>query len=241
MAERYDEKARRPEDVQRLFNNIAPDYDRLNRIVSFGLDLGWRREAAHETREMACENILDVAAGSGDLTLELHRFWKGKARIDALDFSRDLIKAGRLKIEEAGLAECIRFIEGDALAMPFDDESYDALTIGFGFRNLQDRKKALAEFLRVLRPGGLLIVLEVTQPRRFLRPFYYLYMLRIVPLIAAFLHSDREAYKYLGRTIKAFPGASAFAEMIREAGFKETKFRQLGLGTVAIHTGHKSG
>ncbi|MFA5867598.1 MAG: bifunctional demethylmenaquinone methyltransferase/2-methoxy-6-polyprenyl-1,4-benzoquinol methylase UbiE [Actinomycetota bacterium] len=239
MAEKYDENSRRPEDVKRLFNNIAPSYDRLNRIVSFGLDKGWRREVAHETWEVECENILDVCAGSGDLSLELHRFWKGQAHIDALDFSKELIEAGRRKVEEAGVAEHISFIEGDALAMPFDDESYDALTIGFGFRNLQDRKKALAEFLRVLQPGGLLVVLEVTQPRRFLRPLYYLYMLRIVPFIAAVMRADKEAYKYLGRTIRAFPDAPEFAEMIKEAGFQEVKFRRLGLGTVAIHTGYK--
>jgi demethylmenaquinone methyltransferase / 2-methoxy-6-polyprenyl-1,4-benzoquinol methylase len=239
MPERYDENSRRPEDVQRLFNNIAPNYDRLNRIVSFGLDLGWRREVAHETWEVECEEILDVCAGSGDLSLELQRFWKGQATIDALDFSKELIEAGRRKVEEAGLSEYITFIEGDALAMPFEDESYDAMTIGFGFRNLQDRAKALAEFLRVLRPGGLLVVLEVTQPRRLIRPFYYFYMLKIVPLIASSMKADKEAYKYLGRTIKAFPDSPAFEKMIKDAGFKEVKHRRLGLGTVAIHTAYK--
>ncbi len=241
MADRYDEKSRAPEDVKRLFNKIAPNYDRLNRIVSFGLDIGWRREVAHETWEVECENILDVCAGSGDLALELHRFWKEQAHIDALDFSTELIEAGRRKVNEAGLTDYITFIEGDALDMPFDDESYDALTIGFGFRNLQDRSKALAEFKRVLQPGGLMVVLEVTQPRRFLRVPYYLYMLRIVPFIAAVLRADKEAYKYLGRSIKAFPDAPEFAEMIKEAGFTEVKYRRLGLGTVAIHTGFKPG
>jgi demethylmenaquinone methyltransferase / 2-methoxy-6-polyprenyl-1,4-benzoquinol methylase len=239
MVEKYDDNTRRPEEVKKLFNNIAPNYDRLNRIVSFGLDLGWRREVAHETWEIECEDILDVCAGSGDLSLELHRFWKGEAHIDALDFSEELIREGRRKVEEAGLAESIRFIEADAQAMPFEDESYDALTIGFGFRNLNDRKKALGEFLRVLRPGGLLVVLEVTQPGRLIRPFYYFYMLRIVPLIASVMRADKEAYKYLGRTIKAFPDAPAFADLIKEAGFKEVGYRKLGLGTVAIHTGYK--
>ncbi len=241
MAKRYDEDSREPEDVKRLFNNIAPGYDRLNRIVSFGLDIGWRREVAHETWEVECEDILDACSGSGDLALELHRFWNEQVHIDALDFSKELIEAGRRKVEEVGVTEYITFIEGDAQAMPFEDESYDALTIGFGFRNLQEREKALKEFLRVLRPGGLLVVLEVTQPRWFFRPFYYLYMLRIVPMIAAVMRADKEAYRYLGRTIKAFPDAPVFADMLKKASFHEVKFRRLGLGTVAIHTAFKPG
>lgn len=239
MNQKYDDEERRPEDVKRLFNTIAPNYDRLNRIVSFGLDLGWRKEVAHETWEVECEDILDVAAGSGDLALELNKFWKGQVHIDALDFSRELIEIGRKKVEELGFGDNISFIEGDAMNMPFEDESYDVLTIGFGFRNLNDREKALKEFLRVLRPGGMLVVLEVTQPRILIRPFYYFYMLRLVPLIAGMLGADKEAYKYLGRTIKAFPDALTFDKMLKDSGWSEVKHRRLGLGTVAIHTAYK--
>jgi demethylmenaquinone methyltransferase/2-methoxy-6-polyprenyl-1,4-benzoquinol methylase len=185
------------------------------------------------------EDILDVCAGSGDLALELNKFWKGQVHIDALDFSHELIELGRKKIAEKGLTENITFIEGDAMNMPFEDESYDVLTIGFGFRNLNDRVRALKEFMRVLRPGGLLVILEVTQPRLFLKPFYYFYMLRLVPFIAARIGADKEAYKYLGRTIRAFPDATSFDRILKKAGWSEVKHRRLGLGTVAIHTAYK--
>jgi demethylmenaquinone methyltransferase/2-methoxy-6-polyprenyl-1,4-benzoquinol methylase len=235
----YDHTQRAPEDVQRLFNTIAPGYDRLNRIVSFGLDLGWRREVAHETWAVECEQILDVCTGTGDLALELCRFWEGKAHIDGIDFSREVVELGKQKVAAMGLSDYIDLVEGDAMDLPFQDNTFDALTIGFGFRNIQDRERALKEFLRVTKPGGLFVCLEVSQPAAILRPPYYFYMLRLVPLIAALQRQDADAYRYLGRSIKAFPDAAKFSKFIRSTGWSEVKYRKLGLGSVAIHTAYK--
>lgn len=235
----YDHNKRAPEDVQRMFNTIAPGYDKLNRIVSFGLDLGWRRDVAHETWALECEQILDVCSGTGDLAIELCRFWKGQAHIDAVDFSSDIVELGKQKVAKLGMQEYIQLIEGDAMDLPFEDDTFDALTIGFGFRNIQNREKALSEFLRVVKPGGMFVCLEVTQPAKIIKPFYYLYMLRIVPQIAQIMGADKRAYKYLGQSIKAFPDVDKFTKFIKSVGWTEVKSQKLGLGTVAIHTAYK--
>lgn len=235
----YDHEARNPDDVKRLFNTIAPGYDRLNRIVSFGLDLGWRRKVAMETWAVECEQILDVCTGTGDLAIELALFWRGQAHVDGLDFSHEAVERAKQKAAILGLGNRVDFIEGDALAIPFYNYAFDVITIGFGFRNLQNRELALKEFYRVAEPGGLFVCLEVTQPAKILRPFYYFYMLRVVPMIASVMGADKEAYKYLGRSIRAFPDAEAFSRLISATGWNEVRYRKLGLGTVAIHTAYK--
>lgn len=238
-ARQYDHNKRAPEDVQEMFNSIAPGYDRLNRIVSFGLDLGWRRDVAHETWALECEQILDVCSGTGDLAIELCRFWKGQAHIDGVDFSHEVVEIGKKKIAKLGMQEYIQLVEGDAMHLPFEDDTFDALTIGFGFRNIQDRERALREFYRVVKPGGMFVCLEVTQPAKAIKPFYYFYMLKIVPEIAHIMGQDMQAYKYLGQSIKAFPGVEKFSKFIKSTGWTEVKSQKLGLGTVAIHTAFK--
>ena len=235
----YDHNKRAPEDVQRLFNSIAGGYDRLNRIVSFGLDLGWRKDVAHETWALECEQILDVCSGTGDLAIELCRFWKGQVHVDGVDFSHEVVEIGKQKIANLGMQDFIQLIEGDAMKLPFEGDTFDALTIGFGFRNIQDREKALREFLRVVKPGGMFVCLEVTQPSKIIKPFYFFYMLKLVPIIARLMGQDRQAYKYLGQSIKAFPEMDKLTKFIKSVGWSDVKARKLGLGTVAIHTAYK--
>jgi len=203
------------------------------------MDVGWRRTVAHETWLVECERILDICTGTGDLAIELHRFWQGQAKIVGIDFSREAVELAHRKILELNLAEWISFVEGDATKMPFNDGEFDALTIGFGLRNIQDRAAALQEFLRVTKPGGIFVCLEVTQPGTLFKPFYYFYMLKLVPIIAGIMKSDKEAYRYLGRSIRAFPGTEEFARFIRDAGWTEVQYRKRGLGTVAVHTAIK--
>ncbi len=235
----YDHNKRAPEDVQRLFNTIAPGYDRLNRIVSLGLDVGWRRRVARATRSVEADQILDVCTGTGDLAIELARMKHGQAHVNGVDFSRAAVALGQQKVKALGLSEYVDLIEGDAMHLPFEDEVFDVVTIGFGFRNIQDRKKALRDFLRVTKPGGMFVCLEVSQPPAVLKSGYYLYMLYIVPLIARLLGADPQAYQYLGRSIRAFPGAREFAEFIESSGWKNVTYRKLGLGSVAIHKAYK--
>ncbi len=235
----YDHNKRVPEDVQRLFNTIAPGYDRLNRIVSFGLDVGWRRQVARATRPIEATRILDVCTGTADLAIELARFKRGLAHVDGVDFSREAVALGQKKVEALGLRDYVDIVEGDAMHLPFADETFDIVTIGFGFRNIQDREMALRDFLRVTKPGGMFICLEVSQPPAIVKPGYYLYMLYVVPLIAAALRADAKAYQYLGRSIKAFPGAKKFSDFIESTGWANVTYRKLGWGSVAIHTAYK--
>lgn len=205
------------------------------------MDVGWRRTVAHETGVVECEKILDLCTGTGDLAIKLHRFWQGQAKIIGIDFSHEAVELARRKISDLNLAEWISFVEGDATKMPFGDEEFDALTIGFGFRNIQGRATALKEFMRVTKPGGMFICLEVTQPSALFKPLYYFYMLKLVPIIAGIMKSDKAAYRYLGRSIRAFPSATEFAAFISEAGWTDVRYRKLGLGTVAVHTAIKGG
>ena len=231
-----DHKKRDARKVERMFSGIAPRYDLLNHLLSLGLDIGWRKKVARETGKIDCRRILDVCTGTGDMAVELCRFWRGKVHVDAIDFSRDLIEIGRRKIQKAGMNGRITFREGDAERLPYKDGQFDALTITFGLRNINDRPKALREFYRVTRPGGCFICLEFSRPaNRLFERIYFLYLMKLVPLVSGILGSDPAAYKYLGNTILDFPSPSELVRLIASAGWKEVTGRKLAGGIVAIH------
>lgn len=239
MTSKYDHIARNPGEVKGLFDDIAPGYDRLNRVMSFGLDIGWRKRLAKMLMGKDYHSILDVCAGTGDLAIELHQTLGADVHVDGLDFSAEAVRLGQRKVAELKLSDKIRIIEGDAADLPYANDTFDALSIGFGLRNIQDRQKALAEFRRVVKPGGEFLCLEVSQPPKILAPFYYFYMLLVMPLIARIMGANVEAYRYLGRSIRAFPGAKKLAGLIEAAGWQDVSYIRLGLGSVAIHNARK--
>ena len=235
-----DYKERNAKEIERMFSNIATRYDFLNHLLSLGLDIGWRKRVAKETGKIDCSRILDVCTGTADMAIQLCEYWRGSAHIEGLDFSSGLIEIGRKKVKKANLDDKIDLIEGNAERLPFGDGQFDAVTITFGLRNINDRRKALEEFHRVTAPGGRFVCLEFSQPgNRFFSKLYSLYLMKFVPLVSKILGSDPAAYRYLGKTIKDFPSPPDLVNMIAAAGWKEVSYSKLAGGIVAIHRGIK--
>jgi demethylmenaquinone methyltransferase/2-methoxy-6-polyprenyl-1,4-benzoquinol methylase len=215
-----------PDAVRTMFDRIAPVYDAMNRIMTAGLDVRWRRAAAAAVVRPG-DRVLDAACGTGDFALADAR--AGAAHVVGLDFSERMLERARRKTSD------VEWVRGDMLAMPFADGSFDSATVGFGVRNTE-LEPALRELRRVLRPGGRLAVLEITQPRGPLRPFCSLWFDRVVPLLGKLLPGG-EAYAYLPASVRRFPGAEELAALMRERGFEDVHFRRLGGSIVALHVG----
>ena len=215
-----------PDAVRTMFDRIAPVYDVMNSVMTAGLDVRWRRLAA-EAAVRRGDRVLDAACGTGDLAIADLKAGAGK--VTGLDFSEQMLARARRKAP-------LEWVRGDLLALPFADGTFDAATVGFGVRNVADLELALRELRRVLRPGGRLAVLEITQPRGALKPFYSLWFDRIVPLLGKVLPGGA-AYTYLPASVRRFPSAERLAALLRECGFGEVRFRLLGGSIVALHTG----
>jgi demethylmenaquinone methyltransferase/2-methoxy-6-polyprenyl-1,4-benzoquinol methylase len=222
----HDSGTLRPDAVRGMFDRIAPVYDAMNRVMTAGLDRSWRRLTVEAVVQPG-DRVLDACCGTGDLAIAAER--EGGI-VTGLDFSPRMLERARKK------SETVTWIEGDLLALPFDDGSFDAATVGFGVRNVADLEAALAELHRVLRPGGRLAILEITQPRGGLRPFFSLWFERIVPLLGKILPGGK-AYTYLPASVRRFPGAEELAALLEQRGFEQVRFRLLGGTIVALHTG----
>jgi demethylmenaquinone methyltransferase/2-methoxy-6-polyprenyl-1,4-benzoquinol methylase len=214
------------EGVRAMFDRIAPVYDAMNRIMTAGLDQRWRRETARAVVRPG-DAVLDACCGTGDLALAAAR--EG-GRVTGLDFSGRMLERARRK------APGLEWIEGDVLALPFSDGAFDVVTVGFGVRNVDDLDRGVAELRRVLRSGGRLAILEITQPKGALRPFYRLWFDRIVPLLGRVLPGG-SAYTYLPASVRRFPGPDELVGVIESAGFRDVRYRTFAAGIVALHTG----
>jgi len=215
-----------PESVRTMFDRIAPVYDAMNRVMTMGLDLRWRRLAAESVVRNG-DRVLDGACGTGDFAVADKR--AGAAHVVGLDFSERMLERARKKAP-------LEWVQGDLLALPFEDASFDAATVGFGVRNVADLPLALRELRRVLRPGGRVAILEITQPRGPLRFFFHLWFEKAVPLLGKVLPGGA-AYSYLPASVRRFPDAERLAALMREAGFGDVGFRLLAGSIVALHTG----
>jgi demethylmenaquinone methyltransferase / 2-methoxy-6-polyprenyl-1,4-benzoquinol methylase len=224
----YESGTLRPDEVRGMFDRIAPVYDLMNRAMSAGLDRRWRRLAVREV-VWPGDRVLDSCCGTGDLAVEAER--RG-GRVVALDFSPRMLERARRK------SGTIEWVEGDALALPFEDGAFDAVTCGFGVRNLEDLEGGLREAARVLRPGGRIAVLEITRPRGLLRPFFRLWFDVLVPLGGKVLPGGK-AYTYLPASVRRFPGPEDLAALFVSAGYRDVRYRLLGGGSVALHVAVK--
>jgi demethylmenaquinone methyltransferase / 2-methoxy-6-polyprenyl-1,4-benzoquinol methylase len=218
-----------PDDVRTMFDRIAPVYDAMNRAMTLGLDRRWRRLTAQAAVRPG-DKVLDACCGTGDLALA------GRAAggdVVGVDFSEAMLARARRKAPE------IEWVRGDAAALPFPDETFDAVTVGFGIRNLADLEGGLRELARVLKPGGKVGCLEITRPRGILRPFFRLWFDGLVPVVGKVLPGGA-AYSYLPASVRRFPGPEDLAAAMRRAGFGEVGWRVLGGGIVALHVGTKA-
>ena len=222
----YEAGTLEPDAVRGMFDRIAPVYDLMNRLMTAGLDRRWRRLAAAKA-VWPGDRVLDACCGTGDLAIEAER--RG-GRVVGLDFSERMLERARRK------SGTIEWVRGDALALPFADGEFDAATVGFGVRNLEDLDRGLDELARVLRPGGRIAVLEITRPRGLLRPFFRLWFDVLVPLAGKFLPGGK-AYTYLPASVRRFPAPEDLSGLLDRAGFEDVRYDLLGGGSVALHTG----
>jgi demethylmenaquinone methyltransferase/2-methoxy-6-polyprenyl-1,4-benzoquinol methylase len=209
-----------------MFDRIAPVYDAMNRVMTAGLDRRWRRFTA-EAVVRPGDRVLDACCGTGDLAVAAERIG---GKVTGVDFSESMLARARRKAPE------LEWVNGDLLALPFDDAAFDAATVGFGVRNVEDLERALAELRRVLRAGGRVGILEITRPRGLLRPFYRLWFDVVVPLLGKVLPGG-SAYTYLPASVRRFPGPEELAELMRTSGFGDVGYRLMAGGIVALHTG----
>jgi demethylmenaquinone methyltransferase/2-methoxy-6-polyprenyl-1,4-benzoquinol methylase len=221
--------------VRRMFAGIAPRYDLLNHLLSLNIDKRWRRRVRSELKEILVDSnalVLDVACGTGDLSIELQK--NSKAKVIGTDFCRPMLAIAAAK------SSGIPLVEGDAMDLGFSDGTFDAVTIAFGLRNLSNFSDGLAEFLRILRPGGKLVVLEFSSPAvPGFRSIFNFYFSRVLPRIGGAVSGSRGAYEYLPDSVSRFPDQRTLAEMMVEIGFGSVEFKNLTGGIAAIHTGVK--
>jgi demethylmenaquinone methyltransferase / 2-methoxy-6-polyprenyl-1,4-benzoquinol methylase len=215
------------EGVERMFDRIAPVYDVMNRVMTGGLDRRWRRITIEQSVN-AGDEVLDVCCGTGDLAIAARRH--GATRVVGLDFSEQMLERARGKAPE------IDWVQGDALALPFRDGAFDAATVGFGVRNVEDLEGAIRELHRVLRPGGRVAILELTTPAGPLAHFYGFWFDRVIPLLGRVLPGG-SAYTYLPASVRRFPRPEALADLLAASGFEAVRFRRFAGGIVALHVG----
>ena len=226
--------------VSTLFGRIAERYDTANHLLSFGIDYRWRRVLCRMVREHRPADVLDLATGSGDVLFKLRDTLGPEVSLTGLDFCEPMLAQARRKKREHASYTDLKFAYGDCMALPLEYASADAVTVAFGVRNFEDRARGLREILRVLRPGGALFVLEFSQPAAWFRPFYYLYLKYILPLVAALATRNKSAYDYLAGSIEQFPAKATLSRQLREAGFATVDATGLTFSIVAIHRAVKA-
>ncbi len=226
--------------VQRMFNRIAPSYDKLNRMISLGMDKSWRRKAIALLSPYQPKNILDVATGTGDLAIDLLNTIPSAEHILGVDISEEMMRQGQSKVHKLGLDDKIEFERQDCTQLSYEDESFDAVTIAFGIRNFEDIPKGLSEVCRVLKAGKPLVILELTEPKNKLLYWgYKFYAYKVIPFLGKTFSDDGEAYGYLPASISLSPQREAMVELMKSAGFSEAYYQSIAPGSCTIYVAIK--
>jgi demethylmenaquinone methyltransferase/2-methoxy-6-polyprenyl-1,4-benzoquinol methylase len=226
------------EQVADMFNSIAYRYDFMNRFLSAGIDVWWRKKAISQLQSLKPKKILDVATGTGDVAILTYRMLQ-PGKITGIDISEGMLDLGRKKIEKLGLDKQIELQKGDSEVIRFEDNSFDAITVAFGVRNFQNLEKGLKEMHRVLHPGGKLVVLEFSKSNGVLSGLINFYMNVITPMIGKLLAKNKSAYQYLNDSVQAFPEGQTFLNIMHDAGFTQTYLKKLSFGICTIYCGSK--
>lgn len=229
------------EKIQQMFDGIAPDYDRLNHLMSLGVDRSWRRRALREILDpRQAQRLLDIACGTGDFSLAIARRMHPDSRIIGLDLSEGMLAVMRDKVTKAGLERQISCEQGDSEQLRWEDATFDVVTIAFGIRNFAHRETALREILRVLRPGGRLVILELSVPENaFLRWCYNLYFMHFVPWIGGMISGDKSAYTYLPASVQRFPGRREWTATMARCGYTQVRHKAFTFGLCRMYVGEK--
>ena len=231
----YNQDATKTQQVEAMFDNIASTYDTLNHRLSWNIDRYWRKKAIRRLATHAPKKILDIATGTCDFAIQACQQLP-EVQITAVDISEGMMQVGRQKVKKKGLQQHIQFEREDCTALSYPDNTFDAITTAFGIRNFASLDKGLEEMCRVLRPGGLLCILELTQPMSFpMRQLFHIYSHTVLPLYGRLISKDTEAYSYLTKTIEAFPQGERMMDILRHAGFREAAFQRLTLGICTLY------
>lgn len=226
------------EQVERMFDTISKEYDGLNRVISFGIDVKWRKKVVNKVAATQPKRILDVATGTGDLAINLAK--TDAEEIIGLDISAGMLNVGKEKVAAKNLDDRIKMVQGDSENLPFEDDYFDAITVAFGIRNFETLEKGLAEILRVLKPGGIFVILETSVPTKF--PFkqgYGLYTKTLLPLIGRVFSKDRDAYAYLSESASVFPYGEKLNNILRKIGFTHVEANPQTMGVATIYSASK--
>jgi demethylmenaquinone methyltransferase / 2-methoxy-6-polyprenyl-1,4-benzoquinol methylase len=235
----YNTSTDKKEQVAEMFDHIAPKYDFLNQVLSFGIHKSWRRRTIKKLRALKPRVMMDVATGTGDLAIEAVK-QLSPDKIIGVDISEGMMKFGREKVKQLKLDHIISFESGDSENLPFADNRFDAVTVGFGVRNFAHLQKGIDGMFRVLKPGGMLVVLEFSKPHKFpMKQGYAFYSRFILPLIGRMFSRDKRAYSYLPESIAAFPEGRKFLEVMKKAGFSDVSWQPLTFGIASIYVGKK--
>jgi demethylmenaquinone methyltransferase/2-methoxy-6-polyprenyl-1,4-benzoquinol methylase len=234
-----DSNSSKKQQVAQMFDDIAFRYDFLNRFLSAGIDIKWRKKALTQLKSLQPKTILDVATGTADMAIMAHDLLKAE-KITGIDISDGMLQIGRKKVTKADLQDSIVLLNGDSETINFNDHSFDAVTVAFGVRNFQNLEKGLSEIRRVLTPGGKLVVLEFSKPKLpGVKGMYNLYMKIVAPNMGKLFSKNRNAYKYLDESIQKFPEGKNFTSILDNLGFKNTYCKSLSLGICSIYCGTK--
>ncbi len=235
----YSNEGAKGEQVERMFDQIAHSYDFLNHTLSLGIDRSWRKAAIDSLKPYAPQRILDVATGTGDFALMAVDRLHPQSLIGA-DLSEGMLSVGREKVERAGKSDIITLQKEDCMALSFEDNTFDAVTVAYGVRNFEDLDRGLREMLRVLKPGGRLVIIELTSPVHFpMKQLFWLYAHVWMPMVGKLVSRDSRAYSYLPATMEAFPQGEVMQGIIEKAGFQSVKFRRFTFGLSTLYTAEK--
>ncbi len=234
-----EEPSDKKSQVARMFNNIAATYDLLNHVLSLGIDVLWRKKATKMLARRRPQYLLDVATGTADFAIQLSKM-PSIQKVIGVKISKKMLEYGREKVHQKGLSEKVILEYGDSENLKYEDNTFDAVTVAFGVRNFAHLEQGLKEIFRVLKPGGVLLVLEFSKPKRFpIKQLYRFYFTRWVPWVGRLISKDRAAYSYLPESVDAFPDGMQFVDILNQTGFKETKWYPLTFGISSIYWGVK--